>query len=220
MRRTLSILSTMIAGGKRATGRTLGSHSKYDFGESWLVGRETRRVSRLWVTCHDCTQGFWDLFLQSSCLGLHQDHATLAGKREWAICDFRAHVAHWPSVEQATHDNPWALLTQRYEKEGQKETFVLAFADVGVVRRWTALVGMLPLSVVLGTCKCPNPRLATPPTALASFAGCKVCNNIIKSLYEWLASLFIRRDRPVQVTSFVSCPANSAYVFASMGLSS
>ena len=129
-------------------------------------------------------------------------------------------MAHWPSVEQATHDNPWALLTQRYEKEGQKETFVLAFADVGVVRRWTALVGMLPLSVVLGTCKCPNPRLATPPTALASFAGCKVCNNIIKSLYEWLASLFIRRDRPVQVTSFVSCPANSAYVFASMGLSS
>ena len=120
MRRTLSILSTMIAGGKRATGRTLGSHSKYDFGESWLVGRETRGVSRLWVTCHDCTQGFRDLFLQSSCLGLHQDHATLAGRRDWAICDFRAHVAHWPSVEQATHDNPWALLTQRYEKEARR----------------------------------------------------------------------------------------------------
>ena len=67
------------------------------------------------------------------------------------LCDFRAHVAHWPSVEQATYDNPWALLTQRYEKEGQKETFVWAFADVGVVRRWTVLVGMLPLSVVLGS---------------------------------------------------------------------
>ena len=29
-------------------------------------------------------------------------------------------MAHWPSVDQATDDNPWALLTQRYEKEGEK----------------------------------------------------------------------------------------------------